>query len=70
MVRVADNWDVGSLHKYSTIIHYIIIFRLMGQNRKLSLTSSTGVEKEEEDYQVTSEPTKFTSCKYLITIFQ
>lgn len=36
MARVSDNRDVESLHNYSTILAYIIIFRLMGQYRKLT----------------------------------
>lgn len=70
MARVSDNRDVESLHNYSTILAYIIIFRLMGQYRKMSLIIFNTVEKDEEDYQATSEPIKFTSDKYLITIFQ
>lgn len=69
MARVSDNWDVESLHNYSTILSYSFIFRLMDQCRKLSLTSFAGVEEDEEDYEVTSQPIKFTSYKYLITDF-
>lgn len=70
MARVSDNWGVERLHNYSTILGYIIISRLTGQYRKLPLTSFTDVEKDEEDYQVTSEPIKLISYKYLIAIFQ